>query len=126
MNPDDPTPPAPSRFVAVSIDETALVSRGGRIGANGGYAHLVNFDCRRASLTVVLQPDGRVDWSFTSSGPPPAGTQEGGDLVWQFGRLVASGPDGRAFHGIRASLGLTSGQIEAELREVTKYRDGTE
>jgi hypothetical protein len=48
----------------------------------------------------------------------------GSDLRWALGRICGSGPTARRFWDLKEAMGLTLGQLEAELRELTGYREG--
>ena len=122
---DDTTQPMPWKYIAVNSNETAVVSRFARPVVGGGHARGVHIDCRRGTLTVAVFPDGHVQWTYSPGGAgDPA--QAGDDILWRFGRLTWNGPDARVFNGLRADLGITNGQIEAELRDLTRYVEGSE
>jgi hypothetical protein len=102
------------------LAETVVVTRSFKHGTV-----LVSFDCRSGSLIVEMTPPAReVRWVFV----PGAGLDllDGADIEWRRGRLIGNGPGARTFLRIKGQLGLSFGAIEAELRELTGYREGTE
>lgn len=104
--------------------EMVLVDKGLQTSPQGELGHLATFTCRLGSLTVVLWPDWRIAWTYTPGSPHgPQAVHDGADVTWRYGRLVASGQGARGFWEVREHLGLSLGQIEAELREMSGYRD---
>jgi hypothetical protein len=102
-----------------------LVTRASRPAVGGGLIHSASFDSSGGSLDVTLYPDRKIVWHYTPGTPEPEAVS-GGGITWHFGRLISSGPGARAFWDIKEHLGLSFGQIEAELREMSGYTDGTE
>lgn len=81
---------------------------------------MVNFRTDDAALTLCLLTENKFAWSFNSGEE----TYAGGGVHWSHGRLVCAGKDGvTCFQLIRERMGLTFGQVEAEFREITGYKD---
>jgi hypothetical protein len=60
-----------------------------------------------------------ISWQFSD-----IKFSEGGSLGWQHGRLIAIDASARSFYKLVVGTGrLTFGAIEAELRELTGYKD---
>jgi hypothetical protein len=90
----------------------------------------VTFSFEDCSLTVGIGTDDnprKVIWIYAVAPARPGGHVDGSGIEWRNGRLtsVASATnDARRFFTIMTELGLSFGQIEAELREMTGYLDG--
>jgi hypothetical protein len=84
----------------------------------------VVFDTRNGSLELVLHCNDVISWQFTRASE--GSFETGDDLRWAFGRIRGSGPTARRFWDIKEAMGLTLGQIEAELRAMSHYKEGTE
>jgi hypothetical protein len=90
--------------------------------------HSVTFaEVYKWDLNVSLLPDLRILWTYHAYEPEEL--ISGSGIVWANGRLTAvSHTDGSRelaslFKRIIDKKGITFGQIEAELRDMTGYRD---
>lgn len=78
-------------------------------------------------LSVVIQLERRKGlWMFVDLDANKE--MYGGGVQWRHGRLSKDDPheEGSMFYRILQEKGLTFGQFEAELRDLTGYREGQE
>lgn len=76
------------------------------------------FISARGTLSVTVESDRRVAWSWTTCAPVLAAPASRSGIVWLNGRLTASGYSSLrgSFKLTLEALGLTFGDIEADLR----------
>jgi hypothetical protein len=76
---------------------------------------------KRWQLDIAIEPDGVVRWTYRNFETDRR--DRDADTRWEHGRRCAAGRDYVHFRAVLKLVGLTVGQVEAELRSATGYAE---